>query len=63
MKQSRFIEEHNVKILKAAEAGVLVDELLREHGVSRAGMPRQVVQLATRTELRRRRCHPNLGSN
>ena len=36
MKRSRFSEEQTVKILKAAETGVPVDELLREHGVSRA---------------------------
>jgi putative transposase len=35
MKRSRFKEEQIVKILKAAEAGVGVDELCREHGVSR----------------------------
>lgn len=36
MKRSRFSEEQIVKILKSAESGVPVDELLRAHGISRA---------------------------
>lgn len=36
MKRSRFSEEQIVKILKAVEAGVPVEELCREHGISRA---------------------------
>jgi len=36
MKRSRFSEEQIIKILKTTGTGVPVDELLREHGVSRA---------------------------
>ncbi len=36
MKRSRFKEEQIVKILKSAEAGVPIEELCREHGISRA---------------------------
>ncbi len=36
MKRSRFSEEQIVKILKSAEAGVPVEELCRQNGVSRA---------------------------
>jgi putative transposase len=36
MKRSRFSEEQIIKILKAAEGGVPVEELSRQHGFSRA---------------------------
>lgn len=36
MKRSLFTEEQIVKTLKAAESGVTVEELCREHGISRA---------------------------
>lgn len=36
MKKSRFSEEKIIHVLKAAEGGVPVDELSRQHGFSRA---------------------------
>ena len=36
MKKSRFSEEKIISILKQAEAGVKVTELVREHGISEA---------------------------
>ena len=36
MKKSRFSEEKIIQVLKAAEGGVPVDELSRQHGSSRA---------------------------
>jgi len=36
MKRSKFTESQIVKILKEAEAGVSVEELMRQHGFSRA---------------------------
>jgi len=36
MKRSKFTESQIVKILKEAEAGVSVEDLMRQHGFSRA---------------------------
>jgi len=36
MKKSKFTESQIVHILKEAEAGVAVEELMRQHGFSRA---------------------------
>ena len=36
MKKSRFSESHIVNILKAAEAGVSVEDLSHQHGFSKA---------------------------
>jgi putative transposase len=36
MKKSKFSESQIVNILKEAEAGVSLDELIRQHGFSRA---------------------------
>ena len=35
MRKSKFSETHNIGILKNAETGVAVNDLLRKHGVSR----------------------------
>ena len=36
MKKSKFSESQIVAILKEGEAGVVVDQILRKHGISRA---------------------------
>ena len=36
MKKSKYIESQIMKILKEAEAGVSVEDLMRQHGFSRA---------------------------
>ena len=36
MKKSKFSESQIVAILKEGEAGVVVEQILRKHGISRA---------------------------
>lgn len=40
MKKSRFSEEKIIEVLKQAEAGVKVGELVRKHGVSASNSAR-----------------------
>ena len=62
MKKSRFSEEKIIAVLKQAEAGVKVSELVRKLGISEAGRPAASAATSVdRRADRRRMCREERG--